>query len=173
MPYPTLTGQPIRISARRDLCCARGRIVDKFGDESGTPVHAATFIRQRRIVLDAGLLASDNELRRILIHELFHFVWVRLANPSRRSFERLLAGQRRARGELGWSAEYRKRELTPGDARSRSRKWREYCCEAFCDTAAFIYARSRRHGEFTLSRAECRKRIAWFGKNLGSGNVRI
>ena len=56
-----------------------------------TSVHAATFIRQRRIVLDAELLRSDAELRRILIHELFHFVWARLANAVRRSFEELLA----------------------------------------------------------------------------------
>jgi hypothetical protein len=169
MTYPTLTGEPICISARHDLCCARGHIVDRLG----TPVHAATFIRQRRIVLDAELLSSDDELRRILIHELFHFVWVRLANPVRRAFERLLAAQRSAPGELGWSADYRKRALTTGDVRQRSRKWREYCCEAFCDTAAFIYARSRRHGEFTLPRTQRQKRIAWFGKNLGQGNVRI
>ena len=169
MPYATLTGEPILISTRQDLCCARGKIVD----QDGTAVHAATFIRQRRIVLDAALLKNDDELRRILIHELFHFVWVRLANRVRRSFERLLAAQRPAEGELGWSAEYRKHALAAHDVRQRSRKWREYCCEAFCDTAAFIYASSRRHREFTLARTERQKRIAWFGKNLGSGNVRI
>jgi hypothetical protein len=168
MPHLTLTGEPIHISARQDLCCARGRI-----DHLGTPVHAATFIRQRRIVLDAGLLSSDDELRRILIHELFHFVWARLANPVRRSFERLLATQRAAPGELGWSAEYRKCNLSFRDVRRRSRKWREYCCEAFCDTAAYSYARSKRHGEFTLPGSERQKRIAWFGKNLGGRNVRI
>ncbi len=167
MPCLSLIGDTIYISARQNLCCANGRIVDRFG----TPVHAATFIRQRRIVLDAELLSSDDELGRILIHELFHFVWVRLANTVRRSFERLLAAQRSARGELGWSAECRKLNLSGSDVRQRSRKWREYCCEAFCDTAAYIYARSRRHGEFTLPVAERRKRIAWFGKKLGPGNV--
>jgi len=169
MPCATLTGEPILISIRQDLCCARGRIVDA----DGTPVHAATFIRQRRIVLDAELLSNDDELRRILIHELFHFVWARLANAVRRAFERLLAAQRSMPGELGWSAEYRKRALASGDVRRRSRKWREYCCEAFCDSAAYLYAGSRRHGEFTLPRAGRQKRIAWFGKNLGSGSVRI
>jgi hypothetical protein len=170
MRHAILTGQPIHISVRRDLCCARGRIVD---DDRGTPVHAATFIRQRRIVLDAELLSSDHELRRILIHELFHFVWARLANPVRLAFEQLLLAQRSAPGELGWSSEYRKRALAGRDVRQRSRKWREYCCEAFCDTAAYIYASSRRHGEFTLPRAHRQKRIAWFGKNLGRGNVSI
>jgi hypothetical protein len=169
MPYPTLVGEPIRISARRNLCCAHGRMVD----DAGTAVHAATFIRRRRIVLDAGLLSSDDELRRILIHELFHFVWARLANPVRRSWERLLAGQRTAPGELGWSAEYRKCKLSPSDVRRRSRKWREYCCEAFCDTAAYLYARSRRHGEFTLPGSERKRRTTWFGKYLGEGNIRM
>jgi hypothetical protein len=136
-------------------------------------MHAATFIRRRRIVLDAELLRSHDELRRILIHELFHFVWVRLANPVRRSFEGLLAGQKRASGELGWSSEYRKQELAAHDIRRRSRKWREYCCEAFCDTAAYVYARSRQHDEYTLPHGDRKKRIAWFGKNLGSGSVRI
>jgi hypothetical protein len=169
MPHATLTGEPIRIVKRQDLRCSGSQVVTN----RGTPVHAATFIRRRLIVLDAGLFRRDAELRRILIHELFHFVWVRLANPVRRSFERLLAGQMTARGELGWSAEYRKQDLTPRDIRQRSRKWREYCCEAFCDTAAYLYARSRRHDEFTLARGACQKRMLWFGKNLGTGNVRI
>jgi hypothetical protein len=164
-----LTGEPISISARQDLRCSRGQIYTG----RGTHVHAATFIRQRRIVLDADLLHSDVELRRILIHEIFHFVWVRLGNPLRRSFEELLAGQRSASGELGWSAEYRKEELEARDVRQRSRRWREYCCEAFCDTAAYLYARRKEHDEFTLSRRYRQKRIAWFGKNLGSGSVRI
>jgi hypothetical protein len=165
-----LQGKTIRISVRQDLRVANGRIVE---GSAGTAVHAATFIRERRMVLDAELLESDAELRRILIHELFHFVWVRLGNPLRRSFERLLAGQRRARGELGWSAEYRKERLTSRDVRERSRRWREYCCEAFCDTAAFLFARSGRHREFTLAARHRAQRIAWFGKNLGAGRVRI
>jgi hypothetical protein len=136
-------------------------------------VHAATFIRERRIVLDGELLKSDAELRRILIHELFHFVWVRLGNPARRSFEQLLAKQRKARGELGWSSEYRKQELTERDVTRRSLKWREYCCEAFCDTAAYRYARAKQHDEFTLAQSHRKKRIEWFGKNLGPGRVRI
>lgn len=164
-----LTGLPIHISARPDLRCSRGKIVSG----RGTPVHAATFIRQRLIVLDADLLNSDAELRRIFLHELFHFVWVRLGNPVRRSFEQLLSEQRDARGELGWSAEYRKLELRTHDVRRRSRRWREYCCEAFCDTAAYLYARSKNHDEFTLPQRHRQKRIAWFGNNLGARSVRM
>jgi hypothetical protein len=169
MPHPRLTGAPIRITKRQDLRVSRGRIVAG----RGTHVHAATFIRRRHIVLDADLLVDDAELRRILIHELFHFVWVRLANRVRQSFERLLIGQRSVAGELGWSAEYRKEELALPDVRRRTRKWREYCCEAFCDTAAYLYARSRQHDEYTLPLRQRKKRIRWFGKNLGAGSVRI
>lgn len=164
-----VSGAPIRISARLDLRCSRGRIVSR----RGTPVHAATFIRRRHIVLDADLLRSNVELRRILIHELFHFAWVRLGNPVRRSFERLLRGQRDSRGELGWSSEYRKEELKPRDIRQRSRRWREYCCEAFCDTAAYLFAGARHHDEFTLAPRHREKRIAWFGNNLGARSVRL
>jgi hypothetical protein len=164
-----LVGPAIRISVRPHLCVARGRIVES----GGTEVHAATFIRKRYMVLDAALLDSDAELRRILIHELFHFVWVRLGNPLRKSFEALLAGQWAARGELGWSSESRKRGLMSRDVRDRTRPWREYCCEAFCDTAAYLFARSRRHAEFTLAHRHRRKRIEWFGKNLASSSVRI
>jgi hypothetical protein len=167
--FVTLTGPPIHISVRQDLRVSRGRIYTG----RGTHVHAATFIRLRQIVLDAELLKSDIELRRILIHELFHFVWVRLGNTLRRSFEEVLRAQRTTPGELGWSAEYRKQELVSRDVRERSRRWREYCCEAFCDTAAYLYARSKHHDEFTLPLRACRKRIAWFGKNLGAGRVRI
>jgi len=91
----------------------------------------------------------------------------------RRSFEELLARQINARGELGWSSEYRKAELDSRDLRDRSRRWREFSCEAFCDTAAFIFARRKQHDEFTLAAVHCRKRIAWFRKNFGSGCIRI
>ncbi len=164
-----LEGPAVKISVHLDLRVSRGQIVER----GGTHVHAATFIRERRLVLDAALLKSNAELRRILIHELFHFVWVRLGNPVRRSFELLLAGQQKARGELGWSAEYRKLELTAHDIRKRTRRWREYCCESFCDTAAYLFAKSKRHAEFTLARGHRKKRIEWFGKNLGPGSVRI
>lgn len=164
-----MSGEPIYISVREGLRCARGRIVEG----KGTAMHAATFIHRRRIVLDADLLRDDDELRRILIHELFHFVWARLPNRTRRSYEILLARQRSASGELGWSSEYRKGGLRAADVRARSRRWREYCCEAFCDTAAYLYARSKDHDEFSLTIRARRERIAWFGKNLASGCVSI
>jgi hypothetical protein len=66
------------------------------------------------------------------------------------AYEQLL-GAERAPGELGWSAEWRKLALTPAHRRDRSRAWREYCCESFCDTAAWLWSGLARHPEFTLA----------------------
>ena len=67
-------------------------------------------------MLDQELERQPRELARILVHELFHFAWVRLGNPARRSYEALVREEwkQRARGELGWSAESRKRALLKG-----------------------------------------------------------
>jgi hypothetical protein len=140
-------------------------------DTAGQPAHAATFIRQRLVLLDRDLLRDPAERRRIRLHEFFHFVWVRLGNPRRRAWEAFLAAEwkARARGEAGWSAEWRKRRLTASAVSNRSRFWREYCCESFCDTAAWIFRGSGHAGgdsEVTLSPARRRARAAWFRANL-------
>jgi hypothetical protein len=140
----------------------RGRL--HSGEGPGKPVHAGTFLRKREIVLDAGLLSSPSELARILTHEIFHFAWIGLGNSARISYERLLAGEieRGARGELGWSSEERKLALSPDDCRARTRRWREYVCESFCDTAAWLLGGLERHPEFTLARSHQARRRAWF-----------
>jgi hypothetical protein len=145
---PPLFGKPVRIATAAGLRDLRG------------PVHAGAFLRERRIALDC----TRAELARILVHEIFHFVWVRTGNPARRSFEQMLESEWQAgvRGELGWSAEWRKRELTPPYVWSRSRRWREYCCESFCDTAAWLYSGTARHPEFTLGMRASRVRRRWF-----------
>ncbi len=116
------------------------------------------------MVLEAGLLCNPPEFARILVHELFHFVWLRLGNPERRSYEALVSEEmrRRAAGELGWSAEWRKRDLRPRDRTERTRRWREYVCESFCDTAAWCFSPVRLHEEFTLDRLFRRARRDWF-----------
>jgi hypothetical protein len=131
---------------------------------AGLPVHAATFIRERRIVLDSDLRARAQELDRILCHEVFHFVWLRLGNSKRRSYEDLIARElrRRTPGELGWSAELRKQKLSLRDRVARTRRWREYCCESFCDSAAWVLVGRSRHAEFTLPRASRAIRRRWF-----------
>src|SRR4026209_946003 len=128
---PPARGCPILIEFQRTIV-----------DEAGEPAHAATFLRERRIVPETQLRRSRREFSRILVHELFHFVWLRLGNAKRRRYEDLLAAEIRkgVRGELGWSAEWRKLRLRARDWNRRTRRWREYCCESFCDTAAWLYA---------------------------------
>ncbi len=161
---PELAGGPIRVQLKRSL----------------GPHLAAASIPRRVILLDAAVLRSRGDFERILVHEIFHFVWVRLGNPVRWDWERLLAAELRggARGELGWSAEWRKQELTATDRRTRSPRWRRYACESFCDTAAWCFAELNRHSEFTLQRRYRAGRWAWFQqltrKNQESGaRVRV
>jgi len=131
-------------------------------------VHAGAFLRGRRIAFDC----SRAEFPRIFIHELFHFVWLRLGNPARRCWEDLVKSEwlEGAAGELGWSAEWRKCALARRDIWMRTRRWREYCCESFCDTAAWLYSGIGRHPEFTLATPFRRRRRAWLAEAL-SGPV--
>ena len=152
---PPLSGRAIEVRYSRALT-----------DTAGNPAHAATFIRRRLIVLDRALLRNRPEHSRILTHELFHFVWVRLGNPARREWEALLRAEfaHRARGEAGWSAEWRKRALHAADVTTRTRLWREYACESFCDSAASLY--SGTSTEVTLGRARLLRRHAWLAKQF-------
>ncbi|MES1262231.1 MAG: hypothetical protein ABUS49_10890 [Acidobacteriota bacterium] len=154
---PDFRGQPIEVLYRAGLL-----------DTAGNAAHAATWIPRRLIVLEEALRETPREHDRILLHELFHFVWVRLGNPRRLRWEELLRRElaARARGEAGWSAEWRKRALTARDVGSRTRRWREYCCESFCDTAAWRW--SGEESEVTLARGRCRKRDDWFARELAT-----
>jgi hypothetical protein len=153
---PPLSGRPIRVELRETL----------------GPHHAATSIPLRLILLDRGVLEKQGEFERILIHEIFHFAWVRLSNASRRDWEKLLASEREP-GELGWSAEWRKLKLKSGDARLRSPKWKRYARESFCDSAAWLFAELKRHDEFTLPAVARRARKKWFQENLASHEIPI
>lgn len=145
---PRFDGAPIRVEIRASL---------------GAHLAAAS-IPRRVILLDRAVLARRGELERILIHEIFHFTWVRMSNADRVSWEHVLGGELRAniRGELGWSAEWRKAKLIPRDGLTRSAKWRRYACESFCDSAAWLFAKVGRHEEFTLDAGARRARKAWF-----------
>ena len=170
---PQVCGKPINLSFRPALTAHRGRLLSGVG--RGREVHAATFLRKRRIVLDTELIEDRRELVRILVHEMFHFVWLRLGNSRRRSFEDLLRREmeRGARGELGWSAEIRKQALRPDERCSRSRRWREYLCESFCDTAARLYSGARSHEEFTLAATFRRQRERWFRNAWGASAIQV
>ena len=167
MQSPALCGRPVRIEFLSGLTVSRGKLLS--GESKGQEVHAGSFLRERRIVLDTALLENWDELNRILVHELFHFAWVRLSNEKRWSWERLLRDEftSRAPGELGWSAEWRKAKLGPSDARRRTSRWRRYACESFCDTAAWLFAGLRTHDEFTLPARARQPRRTWFRKHLG------
>jgi hypothetical protein len=164
LPSPRLLGNPVSVSFAKNLV-----------DTAGNPAHAATFIRTRIIFLDDDLRGNRSECRRILIHELFHFAWVRLGNSRRLRWESLLREEwcARARGEAGWSAEWRKKLLRGSDVTSRSRAWREYCCESFCDTAAWYYAEAGHSPEMTLAPGRAAKRKAWFGREFATACVAI
>jgi hypothetical protein len=160
---PTLTGSPIYVRALPQLTAHRGKLLSAQA-KRGTPVHAASFIRRREIVLETELL-SKPALRLIVVHEVFHFVWARLSNAVRASFTALLAEEfsGKARGELGESAAVKK-ESAGGFLT------RDYVCESFCDTAAWLYApRSKRNG--TLGQRWRVRREAWFAETF-AGSLR-
>jgi hypothetical protein len=150
-------GDPIRVEIRRSL---------------GSHLAGAS-ISRRLILVDRAVFARQGEFERILIHELFHFAWVRLSNQKRLAWEQVLAAELRERvkGELGWSAEWRKEVLTRADPRLRTPKWRRYACESFCDSAAWMFAGLREHDEFTLAAASHRLRRRWFTEQFPEGGL--
>ena len=91
---------------------------------------------------------------------------IRSALPGNRCW-RASCGER-VKGELGWSAEWRKETLTRADARLRTPKWRRYACESFCDSAAWMFAGLRAHDEFTLAAAARRLRRRWFTEQFSA-----
>jgi hypothetical protein len=127
---------------------------------------------RRVIQLDREVLQHPGDFERILIHELFHFAWVRLSNATRRDWEKLLSSEK-SKGELGWSAEWRKLKLKKSDAARRSPAWRRYACEAFCDSAAWLFAELKRHNEFTLPAPARLARKKWFQQNVASHEIAI
>jgi hypothetical protein len=117
---------------------------------------AGADIRRREIHLHPCLRDDPDEYSRVLTHELFHFAWVRLGNPRRAEWKALLQVELAAgaRGELGWSSEWRKQRLPA--------RFAEYACESFCDTAAWLYSTCRDHEEYTLAVRWRTRRKAWF-----------
>jgi hypothetical protein len=168
-----MEGDAIRLTFQPVLSSYRGKLLsDSF---RGYAVHAAAFLRQRRIVLESALTTRRRDLSRILVHELFHFAWMRLGNPLRLGWEEILAEEwkRNARGELGWSAESRKQRLRPLDPSAHSSRWREYACESFCDTAAWLYSTSGPHPEYTLALRYRELRRRWMRTSLGMGPIAV
>ena len=143
----------------------------------GNHLHAVSYIPQRYVVLQRDLFRRRVELGRIFYHELCHFLWPRLGNPRRRSYEAVLRQEVRegTRGELGYSAQWRKEQLRANGNSSRRKagrreRWRDYVCESFCDTGSFVLLgpeRRANHSEYTLSRAARQHRRRWVALVLG------
>jgi hypothetical protein len=167
---PEFDGRAISVRFLPDLSAGSRKLYSRR--KVGQPVYAATFIRKRKIVFDQELERKPAEMARILAHELFHFAWVRLGNPARRSYEALLRREwnQHARGELGWSAESRKSALP---RRPPVAKWRAYACESFCDSAAWHYSGLRRHSEFTLAGRHRKHRAEWFQATFANRRIPI
>jgi hypothetical protein len=161
----------VRIHFEPQLRATRGKLVS--GGETGSAVHAGAFLRERKIILDSELLVNTPELLRILTHELFHFVWRKLDNGTRRAWDELVRRQLDSPGELGWSAEWRTQALTKSDSTRRTRRWREYLCESFCDSAAWYYSGNRRHPEFTLPAPYRRARRQWFAQLISERRLPV
>jgi hypothetical protein len=159
---PPASGKPIRVRFVHDL-------------STHGPIHAGSLLRERRMLVETSLAKDDAEFTRIFIHEIFHFVWLRLGNPRRRSYEILIAAEiaAGAKGELGWSAEWRKLALGAADYRRRTRRWREYICESFCDSAAWFWSETRRHGEFTLAARFRPARRKWFEHTIAGTGISV
>ncbi len=166
-------GRPLRIRFLPSLTVGSGKLYSHR--ECGQPVYAGSYIRRREIVLDRELARRPKELARILTHELFHFAWVRLSNEIRRSYGKLVRGEwkRHARGELGWSAESRKSAFSHRPPAASHPRWREYICESFCDTGAWLYSGVRRHDEYTLGARDRKLRAAWFSETFRNRGISI
>jgi hypothetical protein len=154
---------------RARLSAYRGKLL--WGGGPGTPVEAASFLLQREIVLESRLLRNPRRFRFILVHELFHFVWRRLGNRVRAEFAALLHKEqaRGSRGVLGESSAAHKERLAEDEPEQNSRAWRNYVCESFCDTAAWLYSGRPQGAAFTLSNGWRRKRAQWFAATFEAG----
>jgi hypothetical protein len=164
---PELRGRrSIHVSFRPHLTAYRGKLLSK--SPYGDAVYAGSFLRKRKIVLDEVMLRTPRVLERIFVHEVFHFVWSKLGTRLRASYEALVASELAANssGELGWSAESMKLQLTSADIRQRTRRWKDYICESFCDTAGWLFGSARQYSEMTLGRTERDTRRRWFREHV-------
>lgn len=170
MGLPLSCGDSIRVAVLPELTAYRGKLLT--AQSRGSPVHAATFIRQRKIILETALLASADRLRLIFAHEVFHFVWVRFANSSRRVFSELLSTEigKGARGEIGESSGVKKAQVLARHPHSQnSALWRDYVCESFCDSAAAFLSGAKKIDDSTLAKSWTALRRRWLLDHAGQG----
>ena len=163
----------IHVSFRPHLTAYRGKLLSK--SPHGDAVYAGSFLQKRKIVLDEQMLRTPRVLERIFVHEVFHFVWSKAGAKLRSSFEELVSSEfeQNVLGELGWSAESMKLQLTKADRLDRNRRWKDYLSESFCDTAGWLFGSARQYSEMTLGRAERDARRRWFRENIAGRPLSI
>lgn len=156
---PPLVGAPLHLDIQPGLTSSGGRLFSNQ-PHRGHAVYAASFIRKREIVLEEELPTEGGLLPAILLHELFHFAWVRAGNEVRRNYEALLREELTggARAEIGESSEVSKGRL---HGQENPSNWKHYVCESFCDTAAWHFS-PKSSGPIRLAARWRRKRAAWF-----------
>ena len=156
----------INVSSRPHLTAYKGKLLSK--SPHGAAVYAGSFLRQRKIVLDEVMLRTPRVLERIFVHEVFHFVWSKLGNKLRASYEEIVIDEfdSGVEGELGWSAESLKQQVSAADRKNRTRRWKDYVCESFCDTAGWLFGSASRYSEMTLGRPERDIRRRWFREHV-------
>ena len=170
---PELRGRCIHVRYRPGLTAWKGKLLSNA--LKGDAVYAGAFLQKRRIVLEEQMLKTPRVLERIFVHEVFHFVWSKLGNPLRQSFEKLILAEMETgtKGDLGWSAESLKLGLTKADRENRSRRWRYYLCEAFCDTAGWVFGSARKYSEMTLTKKHRDTRRRWFREHVLTRSLSI
>jgi hypothetical protein len=153
-----MAGISLSVSFQPELTVHNGKLLSG-SPQKGSPVYAASFVRKRKIVLTTDLLTDPPMLRLILVHEVFHFIWPRLSNAIRKEFGELLRAELEghARGALGESSGVKKQVWSRSAA-----AWKDYACESFCDTAAWLFAGVRRHQSFRLAKVWRTRRAFWF-----------
>lgn len=166
-------GKPIEVSYLDAPRSRRGKLVD--GGEHGFALDGCSFIRERRIVLASYLRDKKAEHDRVLLHELFHFVWVRLGNPARREYERIIRAEYQAGvgGELGWPSLEAKTRLRTGPKDRNDPLWRDYLCESFCDSAAWLMLERPRSNNVTLPPRSRQPRVRWLERLFQSNAIHL
>ena len=121
------------------------------------------------------MLRTPRVLERIFVHEVFHFVWSKLNHATRRSWDSLIRAEMEngVRGEFAWSAELAKQRVTPDSMANHTRRWKDYLCESFCDTAAYCFGNTLPHSEMTLDSFTRRSRRAWVSAHLTERSLPI
>jgi hypothetical protein len=160
---PPFEGSPIHLEFRPGLTAHRGKLLS--GDANrGRPLYAASFLRERRIVLEENLASETGDLRLILAHELYHFAWWRLGNNRRAEYDSLLRTEltASAAGELGESSSVAKQEHVSRGFALGGNFWKHYVCESFCDTGAWLFSGVDEHRCFRLAAKWRIRRASWF-----------